>query len=1145
MAENSASTSGDVSKSWDDYTAAADNLLALVQARHSAEDWPQLQTQLEGEVQAKLRSALVSLALVELPKNPAMTWIKTDRNLYEYLLIDVGMSGCARISKVKEGLNAVQLYLHRCRERLEPGVSLNIPEVWWEWITNYRIWEANRKIFLYPENYLDPSIRQSKTTLFKDFENSLKQGNLDPETIEKAFQQYLEGFAELAQLVYVDAYYHDVSEEASPGDGPQAVGSNTSIFFFARTKAEPYRYYYIVWQPGDVWSEWNEVGITINATHITPVFVFDRLFLFWVERRTLKDSDEDSTAGTNKKVHVEKATIKYSFYNFNKDWVQPQTLVPETVINVSGAISPTNFDSLFRPGFFDTTRIVWNKVYCLKVLPTAFASVSGESYKAEKLVVLFGPMLNTDELSNWTGANLAPSINTNPYLKELEGWLFRAAQNFKAIKSQIEGNLPAFPPVVLESDLESNFLIQPNEIIFLSKDKPEVNFLRVVKDGPSGPIGLAQTDQVIPDQYNGVESAFPIVYKGKPTGYDLAPTGEFDTACVIDYESAKALNHMVLYRLRKIAILKFDITGQTAPLPTAINFPNYSVDSSAGSVAFDYDGTGKLDHLLLYSAKWLYIYKKGSPGPAFLSASASDFVSQGVPNNGLSNFVQDYLKQNVPYRVFAFDFTGSQLQDHLVIYGAGKINIVTHTPVTNPVFVSKYSNAVGFGDFDLKSDADRAFAFDYESTGHPDHLVFYRPGTGKVVIVKHAAGVAEFTQVFSSSGGIVDFEFKDPNDRAFAFDYEGTGKLDHLVLYRPGTGKIAIVKHPPGTTEFTSVYSSLGGIGDYDLKDKADRIFAFDYEGTGKLDHLVLHRPGTGVMWILRNNHQLWLSQGNRQKTVFTIANHPTAFVYQSDKESFLMLDRINLTPSITRMVTLVNQDSNLTTPLAVGQANHGPPRDSYNFQATRLSTAAVHRLSSALFAGGIDKLLGLPSQQIPVESLLSYTRFQFNSQHVIAPDVQDGAEVDFDGAYGPYYWELFFHAPILIFSVLNGNQTYDQAEKWLKYIFNPTAPEVELGAGSFVTSTLGLTDSQKIYNALMVSIKVNGNAFLANHRRRPGRRNRQSRDGPDPVPQRHQTSANECGAERGTNHFHPQRLVELSGEFKYGFTLLAVPTVP
>jgi hypothetical protein len=62
-----------------------------------------------------------------------------------------------------------------------------------------------------------------------------------------------------------------------------------------------------------------------------------------------------------------------------------------------------------------------------------------------------------------------------------------------------------------------------------------------------------------------------------------------------------------------------------------------------------------------------------------------------------------------------------------------------------------------------------------------------------------------------------------------------------------------VLKNTGGT--FSSVYAegSPGtGLGDYDLASSADRAFAFDYNGTGKLDHLVLYRPGTGTIWIFK-----------------------------------------------------------------------------------------------------------------------------------------------------------------------------------------------------------------------------------------------------------------------------------------------------
>src|SRR5215469_15447528 len=91
-------------------------------------------------------------------------------------------------------------------------------------------------------------------------------------------------------------------------------------------------------------------------------------------------------------------------------------------------------------------------------------------------------------------------------------------------------------------------------------------------------------------------------------------------------------------------------------------------------------------------------------------------------------------------------------------------------------------------------------------------------------------------------GGIGGFDLASAADHVIAYDYSGTGKLDHLVCYRPGTGAIFILKkvsdnHKPDA--FTAVYNQGDpgqGIGGYNLADIRDRVFSFDYDGTGKLD---------------------------------------------------------------------------------------------------------------------------------------------------------------------------------------------------------------------------------------------------------------------------------------------------------------------
>jgi hypothetical protein len=50
--------------------------------------------------------------------------------------------------------------------------------------------------------------------------------------------------------------------------------------------------------------------------------------------------------------------------------------------------------------------------------------------------------------------------------------------------------------------------------------------------------------------------------------------------------------------------------------------------------------------------------------------------------------------------------------------------------------------------------------------------------------------------------------------------------------------------------------------------------------------------------------------------------------------------------------------------------------------------------------------------------------------------DIVDFTDI---GAYSPYNWELFFHAPLYIANKLFQNQKYEEAMNWFHYIFNPT----------------------------------------------------------------------------------------------------------
>ncbi len=131
-----------------------------------------------------------------------------------------------------------------------------------------------------------------------------------------------------------------------------------------------------------------------------------------------------------------------------------------------------------------------------------------------------------------------------------------------------------------------------------------------------------------------------------------------------------------------------------------------------------------------------------------------------------------------------------------------------------------------------------------------------------------------FTSVYSQQDGgtgIGGFDLKDATDRVFAFDYESTGRPDPVIFYR-GRGEGGLVSIPgrsanPDTGlqegDYNTVWSSIKGIGGFDLKGHGlDQVFAFDFRGTGKNDHICAYRPGEGA-----------ISSSDMSKTM-TISSH-------------------------------------------------------------------------------------------------------------------------------------------------------------------------------------------------------------------------------------------------------------------------------
>lgn len=133
-----------------------------------------------------------------------------------------------------------------------------------------------------------------------------------------------------------------------------------------------------------------------------------------------------------------------------------------------------------------------------------------------------------------------------------------------------------------------------------------------------------------------------------------------------------------------------------------------------------------------------------------------------------------------------------------------------------------------------------------------DHIALYRPGTGIFWVLKNTNGT--FSAVYGEGdpgNGLGNYNLKSPGDVAMAFDWNRSGKNDHVALYRPGTVMFWVVKRAQGA--FQSVFAEQA-VGEFDLKNPEDKTLAFDYDGSKQSDHSVLYRPnGSGTIWILKH----------------------------------------------------------------------------------------------------------------------------------------------------------------------------------------------------------------------------------------------------------------------------------------------------
>ncbi len=242
----------------------AHDLKEAVKAHLDQATWQRVAQPIFDKLRQRQRDALSAFIM-------QMNKFERAEQLYEYFLIDPGMEPVVQTSRIRLAISSVQLFIQRCLLNLEPEVPPSIIQSdQWEWMKRYRVWEANRKIFLYPENWLEPEFRDDKTHLFAELESNLFQGDVSNDLVEDAFLTYLRKLEELARLEIVAMHLEDADDPA-----------NRILHVIGRTHSQPHKYFYRRYL-NDSWTPWEPVTAEISGDHLAPVVWRDRLYLFWV-----------------------------------------------------------------------------------------------------------------------------------------------------------------------------------------------------------------------------------------------------------------------------------------------------------------------------------------------------------------------------------------------------------------------------------------------------------------------------------------------------------------------------------------------------------------------------------------------------------------------------------------------------------------------------------------------------------------------------------------------------------------------------------------------------------------------------------------------------------------------------------------------
>lgn len=930
----------------DDAAAAS---LAAVAARYRDQDFSDVSDQLRRACDAAKRDALAGYLLWRMNMPP---WhVGGLSGLSQYLLIDLETSDCDTTSQIAQGINSVQLYMQRCRMGLEPGVTVDhIPAVWWEWMSTYRLWEANRRIFLYPENYLVPSQRSTASPEFRQLSDDLLQARPTDENVAAAMVKYFDSFEMLASLVTVGGYKSQQAER----EGGQI---DETCILVGRTNVSPYKYFTRTFtrsslpelkdtdQPWVVtqWSPWVNVDVTINADFITPVWAFDRMFFFWNEVTPSKSSTittVNANPGSSTQSTWE-ASLHYTFQTSTGKWLAAQALGdPVPVRAAPNDYKPANDKGVVEA--YLASQHYWHQPFAQSI-PRGLPGTGTLTFAA--------------------GATTATGNRTRLEKQITPGdFIYTAGQRLQ----------------VHAVDAASQTLTTKSPFV-LAGSKAQFNVI------PKDPRRYSYSP------YQGLGTV--IVVKGQKI------VDGRGTQFTIDFSPGDFIQ--VGPETRTVAAV-FDDSQLTVSIPWTV-----------GTMS---EGTGTVT-----------IFKNltvvAGNGTRFLTEAAP---LEQIVVEGQSRTISDVEDDTSLLIEAPFDVNGQKTAPYQ-IGTPGLYNVIPRADGAERLIVFYGPNFAIQGKYGPTPD----------TPGHQDN-----PGDDPFIAARNDYNLGLYQSlnllsVVKSEGDLPQY-----GDITAQRSLMLNGALEQMPIrlyapnYDPSTFSTTVMVRAAVDRENKLLLSG------HTERPLLSLYWADSTPGTTVNQQLETAESRT-LLYHINGNNAVQLGIGN-QVGWYLFNNNTDSFFFAADN-----LAPVECAPGIVLRT--------FWQPTGYGDLliNFGPYTQvdtgfgELTFQVMRLNTTVAQALKQRLYVG-FNTLLSLGSQSLPETPFDQYYQIPGGAP----PPSLDAKQLplpimDFRGAYGPYFWEIFFHGPLLVAEWLKSNQDYETAKHWYEFIFDPTATDDTGAAGS------------------------------------------------------------------------------------------------